>query len=97
MKKVLIAVDYDPTAQKVAETGFDLAKSMGAEIILLHVITEPIYYSSQDYSPILGFSGYMDMSPLQLDSIEGLTKLKLILAIKTLKHWLKKVIFLTLY
>jgi hypothetical protein len=29
MKKVLIALDYDPTAQKVAEVGFSLAKTMG--------------------------------------------------------------------
>ena len=40
MKKVLIALDYDPTAQKVAETGFSLAKTMGAEVILLHVISD---------------------------------------------------------
>ena len=39
MKKVLIALDYNPTAQKVAEHGFELATAMKAEIILLHVIT----------------------------------------------------------
>jgi nucleotide-binding universal stress UspA family protein len=73
MKKVLIALDYDPTAQKVAESGFSLAKSMGAEVTLLHVITDPVYYSSPEYSPISGFTG-MDMAPLQLDSIDGLKK-----------------------
>ena len=57
MKKVLIALDYDPTAQKVAETGNLLAGSMNAEVILLHVISDPVYYSSMDYSPIMGFSG----------------------------------------
>ncbi len=72
MKKVLIALDYDPTAQKVAETGFSLAKSMDAEVILLHVISDPVYYSSTEYSPIMGFSDYMGVSQLQLDSIEGL-------------------------
>jgi nucleotide-binding universal stress UspA family protein len=74
MKKVLIALDYDPTAQKVAETGFSLAKTMGAEVILLHVISDPVYYSSTEYSPIMGFTGYMDMAPLQLDSVDGLKK-----------------------
>ena len=74
MKKVLIALDYDPTAQKVAETGFSLAKTMGAEVILLHVISDPVYYSSTEYSPIMGFTGYMDMAPLQLDSVDGLNK-----------------------
>ena len=73
MKKVLIALDYNPTAQKVAETGFSLAKAMGAEVILLHVMSDPVYYSSMEYSPIMGFTG-MDMSPLQLESVEGLKK-----------------------
>ncbi len=58
MKKVLIALDYDPTAQKVAETGFLLAKSMSAEVTLLHVITEATYYSALDYSPITGLMGF---------------------------------------
>jgi len=53
VKKVLIALDYDPTAQKVAEKGFVLAKTMGAEVILLHVITDPVYYASTEYSPIM--------------------------------------------
>jgi len=74
MKKVIIAMDYDPTAQKVAEVGYSLAKSMGAEITLLHVISDPIYYSSTEYSPIMGLAGYMETNPLLLDSIDGLKK-----------------------
>jgi len=74
MKKVLIALDYDPTAQKVAETGYNVAKSMDAEVILLHVITDPAYYAMVEYSPIMGFAGDMDMGPLQMDSVEGLKK-----------------------
>jgi nucleotide-binding universal stress UspA family protein len=35
MKKVLIALDYNPTAQKVAEAGFSMAKSMTADIIVI--------------------------------------------------------------
>jgi len=73
-KKVLIALDYDPTAQKVAETGFSLAKAMGAEVILLHVISDPVYYTSRVYDPIMGFTGYLETSPLQLDSVDGLKK-----------------------
>src|SRR5664279_3862608 len=86
MKKVLIALDYNPTAQKVAETGNSLAGSMNAEVILLHVISDPVYYSSMDYSPIMGFSGYMDMSPLQLDSVEGLKTASLVFLDKTRQH-----------
>ena len=72
MKKIMIALDYDPTAKKVAEIGFQLAKTMGAEAILLHVILDPVYYSNTDYSPIMGFSGYTEMMPMQLDSTKGL-------------------------
>jgi len=65
-KKVLIALDYNPTAQKVAEVGYSMAKAMGADVILLHVIADPIYYSSLEYSPIMGYSGFIDMGSLQL-------------------------------
>jgi len=73
-KKVLIALDYDPTAQKVAETGFALATSMGAEVTLLHVIADPEYYSLSQFNPIMGFTGYVDIGPLQLDVIADLKK-----------------------
>lgn len=72
MKKVLIALDYDPTAKKIAEKGYALAKMMKAEVILLHVIASPIYYSSLEYSPILGLNNSMGMSAFQLDTLEGL-------------------------
>jgi nucleotide-binding universal stress UspA family protein len=50
IQKVLIAMDYDETSQKVAEVGFSLAKAMNAETILLHVISEqPVYYSTYTY------------------------------------------------
>lgn len=57
MKKVLIALDYDSTAQKVAKAGFSIAKSINAKVILLNVITDPVYYPSVRYSPIMGFTG----------------------------------------
>ncbi|MGD0581473.1 MAG: universal stress protein [Bacteroidales bacterium] len=72
MQTILIAMDYDPTAQKVAETGHALAKAMNAKVILLHVISNPVYYSSTEYSPIMGFTGYMDMSQIQLENADGL-------------------------
>ncbi len=74
MKKVLIALDYDPTAQKVAEVGFEISKAMNAEVILLHVIKDPVYYSNQEYSPIMGFGGYLNMDPLRTDNFEELRK-----------------------
>lgn len=74
MKKILIALDYHPGAQKVAEAGFSLAKNMGVKTILLHVISDPIYYSSVQYLPITGFESFMDTNPLLLASEDGLRK-----------------------
>jgi nucleotide-binding universal stress UspA family protein len=72
MKKVLIALDYGPTAQEVAEEGYALAKTMEAEVVLMHVIADPTYYASTAFSPIMGFNGYMDIVPSQLDIIDKL-------------------------
>jgi len=41
IKAVLIALDYNPTSQKVAEFGYAVAKSMDAEVTLLHVLICP--------------------------------------------------------
>ena len=82
MKKVLIALDYDPTAQKIAEAGYSLAKAMQADVYLLHVISDPVYYASREYSPIMGFNGYMDMSSIQKDTADGL--------IEASKHYLEQ-------
>jgi len=86
IKKVLIALDYNPTAQKVAEIGYAFAESMDAEISLLHVISNPIYYATEDYSPIMGFKGYMEMGPIKFDSTEGLTNASQFFLDKTKKH-----------
>ncbi len=86
MKKVLIALDYDHTAQKVAEVGFEFAKSMGAEVILLHVISDPVYYSSSEYSPIMGFSGFINTDPLQMNTMEVLKRASLDFLDKTRNH-----------
>ena len=61
MKKVLIALDYNPTAQKIAETGYRLAKAMNARTVLLHVVADPTYYSSLNYSPIMGFDTFSNV------------------------------------
>lgn len=88
IKKVLIAMDYNPTAQKVAEVGYSIAKAMEAEVILLHIISNPIYYSSTEYSPIMGFTGINETVPfqMQLETIEGLTNASQYFLDKTKKH-----------
>lgn len=75
-KKVLIALDFDPTAQKVAEVGFSLGKAMDAEITLLHVILEPVNYTSTGHVTVMGFAGYpqSEAGMLQSDSESALKK-----------------------
>ena len=62
MKKILIALDYDPSAQKVAETGFLFAKTMKAEITLLHVLADPQDYTLTEHVTVMGFAGQLDTS-----------------------------------
>ncbi len=54
MKKICIALDYNPTAEKIAETGYAYAKALGAEIALVHVISDVAYYA-RDYEPFMGY------------------------------------------
>jgi len=86
MKKILIALDYGPTAQQVAEEGFSLAKTMGAEAVLLHVIAEPMYYASEGYSPIMGFTGYMDKGLLEMNSVDALKEASMHFLDKSKQH-----------
>jgi len=58
MKKVLIAIDDSPIAQKIAKTGYALAQATGAQTILLHVVSDVPFYSSFKYSPVIGFEGF---------------------------------------
>jgi nucleotide-binding universal stress UspA family protein len=74
MKTILIALDYNPTAQKIAETGYELAQSMNAQTILMHVVADYTYYSSLDYSPIMGFDQFSNLGAMQIDSSLELEK-----------------------
>jgi nucleotide-binding universal stress UspA family protein len=86
MKKVLIAIDYNPTAQKVAELGYWLVKGIQVEITLIHVLTNPVYYSSSVYEPIMGFGGYVDTDFLGERISDGLIKSSLDFLNKSKHH-----------
>jgi nucleotide-binding universal stress UspA family protein len=58
MKKVLVAMDYNSNAEKIAETGFSLAKNMNAEVILLHVLLDDSNYTPLDFNPVTGYGSY---------------------------------------
>ena len=62
MKKVLIAIDYHPVSEKVAETGYELAKSLNAEVCLLHVLDDVGFYGTT-YPTFMGYDGYSGMGP----------------------------------
>lgn len=68
MKKVLIALDYDSSAQKIAEAGYALAQSMNAETTLLHVVSDAPYYATVGTSPITGLNNQLDVLPLILNN-----------------------------
>lgn len=57
MNKVLIAIDYNPTSQEVAEKGYNLAKKLGAEVCLIHAISEVAHYGMR-YPTFMGYEGF---------------------------------------
>ena len=98
MKKVLMALDYDPSAQKVAETGYSFFKTMRAEIVLLHVMEDPQDYKLTKHVTVMGFVGHADTSeelpeknlePIKL-SQQFLDKSKLYLGDKHIQTLLKE-------
>ena len=70
MKKILIALDYNPSAVKIAKVGYAMAKANNAEVILMHVVADPVYYSNLDYSPIMGYSGFGSPEMLSMINLE---------------------------
>lgn len=71
-KKVLIALDYDQSALKVAQAGHALAKSMGAETVLIHVIADMLYYFLTEYSPVSGIESFYSGNETQNESTDVL-------------------------
>ena len=64
MKKICIAIDFSPSSEKIATIGYQYAKALNAEIILVHAIYEAAYYST-DYDPIMGYDGFLIRSSIQ--------------------------------
>ena len=74
MKKVLIGLDYNSSAEKVAEAGYEFAKAMNAEVTLIHVVADVQYYTSAQFSPIMGYSGFDNLDLLEPTMVEDLKK-----------------------
>ncbi len=86
MKKVLITLDFDSTAQKVAAQGYALAKEMKAEVILLHVIADSSYYSSLIITPMSEFGGFGSADFIHKMNTDGVTNAAQIFLDKIKKH-----------
>jgi len=74
MKKILIALNNNVGAQKVAATGYELSKALDAHTILMHVTTDVTYYSSLNYSPIMGFDVYSNSDVAQTNAVDELKR-----------------------
>jgi nucleotide-binding universal stress UspA family protein len=83
IKNVLIALDYNPTAQKIAELGFAFAAAMQAKITLATIYENYTDYTPVIYDPIMGFTGYTESDKISQELI--LTKSQKFLE-KTKKH-----------
>ena len=62
MKKVLIAIDYNPVSEKVAKAALELVSSLDVDICLIHVLAEVSYYGT-DFPTFMGYDGYTGMGP----------------------------------
>ena len=83
MKRILIAIDYSLAAEKVANTGYTLAKSLKAELAIVHVITEAAFYA-MDYSPIMGYKGGYTAGTIEV--LDDITKEAEDFLAATVKH-----------
>jgi nucleotide-binding universal stress UspA family protein len=71
---------------------------MGAEVTLLHVISDPVIYPAPEHVTIIGFTNQQDTNVLQMDSVDGLKnaaqtyldKTKLHLGDKTIQILIKE-------
>ena len=75
MKKICIAIDTSPSAEKVAKLGYEYAQSLNAEVVLLHVIYDVEMYQ-YDYDPIMGYEGFFIQQDIKLvDNLKAETEI----------------------
>ena len=54
-KIILIPVDFSEYSMKACQIGFNIAKNVSAEVVLLHVYFTPIYASSLPYGDVFSY------------------------------------------
>ncbi len=66
IKRIMTAIDFSDTAQAAAGQAAELAHSLGAELVVLHVVSEPAFAVAEGYLP-----------PAVIDEYESAMKTKL--------------------
>jgi nucleotide-binding universal stress UspA family protein len=74
LKKILVALDLDSSVQTMADEGSPLTKTINAEVILLHVLSDKIFYHSRENSPAMGLNSYSNTAFFHISDIDGLNK-----------------------
>jgi nucleotide-binding universal stress UspA family protein len=74
MKQILIALDNNAGAQKIAETGYELSTALHAHTTLMHVTSDSTYYSYLNYSPILGYDSFSKLDVVRTDTVKELKR-----------------------
>lgn len=57
-KKICIALDTSPSAEKIAKTGYEYAKAFDAEVKLIHVVYDAAAYT-YSYGSIMNYDGFL--------------------------------------
>lgn len=65
IKKMCIAIDYSPTSQKVVETGYEYAKALGAQVLLVHVVSDAVYYMG-GHDAMMGYEGFNTVTDMNV-------------------------------
>lgn len=74
MKNILIALDNNPGARQLASAGYELAQVLDAQTFLLHVTSDSTYYSTLNYSPILGYDSSSNSDVIQENTVEEMKR-----------------------
>lgn len=73
-EKVLIALDYNPSAEKHAESGPSGTKAIKAEVVMLFVISDKAKYTTAEALPMAGVGAYLGVIPMQFENTVSLKK-----------------------
>lgn len=71
-KTLLVPVDFSPSATRALAVAKDLAKSLGAELVLLHTFEQP--FTLGELSPFIVQQFYAEAVPAANKALEDLAK-----------------------